>query len=427
MKDLTVHFDAGELAGGREWPVRVCLDAAELTRFDLVEVTLSAREQQFALVGSGTFEARRLTRTRERSVAARLPPGVMPAGHWERTLGLHVPADWPARARSVLTHVEHVLDVRVVLPDGYTRRERFLVAAPAAPSAASLDRQRRLEVWSEAVRRMQSAGVSEMRFDPAREEARFAVGCVRAHVHPHLVTSLGPCLRAVLEWPSVGLGLYVGERFASDPPQATPGLDAALCERFVLNARNGAQATHFFDAALGHALAAFDRATLDDALAIGISRGSVQHPTDTTRFLLRTYELAKRIYRGLETALAPPALAATLAAYRRFAARTGATLHVGDLSLSAWRVRDAELSVQHRFDAVPAYSVLWLERPLGSDAAKWAHQLEESTGRAAQTGPHRSGVSLPLLADPAAAEETAGQLARAMTKLLGPVSTSPYR
>lgn len=427
MNDLSVYFDARELAGGREWPISVRVEATELTRYDRVEVELSAREQQFALVGSGTFEARRLTSMRERSVAVGLPAGVMPAGRWQRTLGLRLPLDWPAPTRSTLAHVEHVLDVRVVLPDGYTRSERFLVTAPAAHTAPLSERARRLEVWSEAVRRMRSAGVSEMRFDGAREEAAFEVGCVRVRVHPHWTESLGPCLRAVLEWPPLGLGLHAGERFASDPVQALPGIDAGLCDRFLLSARSHVHLAHFFNAALGHALAAFDRATLDDTLAIGLTRGGVRHPTDTARVLLRAYELAKRVYRGIETALPPPAMAASLAAYRRFAARAGAALHVGDLSLSAWPVGGMQLALQHRFEVVPIDSVLWAPRPLGSDAADWTRQLSEATGLDVLSAPHRSGVALRLVADPADAADAAERLARAVSELLGATGANPYR
>ena len=425
MKDLSVHFDLPR--AGQEWPVRVRIDSPELTRFDRLELTLSTREQTFALAGSGTFESRRLASARERSVMARLDAGVMPAGRWERTLALVLPSDWPAPASGPLTLCEHVLDVHLALPGAPARHERFVVTSPPPEDDGALGPASRLEVWAESVRRMRSAGISEMRFDSKREEASFDVGAVRVHVHPYAAVGLGSGLRAVIEWPSVGLGLSVSERFASDPPQDVPGVDAETHARFVMTARTSVQLTRFFDAELAHALAAFDRATLDDTLAIGFQRGDVRHPTETTRFLFRAYEVAKRVFRGLETALPPPALAASLAPYRHFAAHTGATLHVGDLSLAPWRVRDVELALRHRFDPGPIDSLIWVDRPIGSDAAEWANEIADATKLAVVTEVHRSGVVLPLVIDPVTAASEADRLAQAVLQLVGPTSASPYR
>lgn len=426
--DLTVSFDEREMAPGRAWPVQLRVDCSRATRFDGIDVALHAREVAYGLAGSGTFEVKRKVRTHERAVLAHVGAGTMPAGAWDHTLSLPLPPDLPLRERTALTLVEHVLDVRLRVAGEPERRQRLLIG-PARSAIALVAPH--LELWLEAVNHMRSAGVSAMRFHPKRAEASFEVGGVDARVRRRIDRTLGPCFQARLQWPSVGLRLHVTERFESDPPAPPSRIDPELQERFWIAARNARQLAHFFDADLGHALAAFDRAAMDDDGATCWQRDPEPNVHTTERFLYRTYELSKQMYRALRAVLPPPSLRNALGPYRAFAERAGAQLHVGNLSLSAWRPggpeQPVEVALAHRFDPEPRDSCLWTTVPPDADRAAWLRVLAAACRTETVSEPHRIGIVVPLAVDPSSTLPAARAFAGAVHHLLGHSGANPYR
>ena len=425
---MEVRFEpAGLQSPGQPRAGIVRLEAAHATPHDGVELTLLAGSTRFERVGSGLFERHVQTFGAQQEIARlRVPPGVLAPGVWERSLELVVPADAQGNERDPRDRVDYLLDVRAHFPGAPSRRARaqlpsrtsFAHEPPLAPEV-------RIARWRAAAASLRSGGLSELLLDEASERLSFQVGDVRAVVGRGAHPTRGTGLRGELWWPPLGLGLHVDERHPSDPASTWSRLDPALRDRFRLEARDQVQSTRFLEGELGHALTAFQDATLDDAGA------TVWHRSDTpsgwTRFLGRTYELAKRVYVASEQVLPPPELATALDSYRRFARRWDSRVQVGDGSVQVPVAPGCVLTLAHAFAGNRlTHSILWTPLPASADRGAWA-KAAARTGAELVLEPHRLGLQVPLVRDP----ESIWALARQLDSLLEPLRlrplASPYR
>jgi hypothetical protein len=195
-----------------------------------------------------------------------------------------------------------------------------------------------------------------------------------------------------------------------------------------VQAREGAQAAALLDDRVRGALCAFAELALDDQGGVGLHKGGVYQVTGLQRFLGRCQDLAAHLDAASRRIPPPAAFAAAAGAWQQLAARAGASLRVGDMSLHGWCVKGVAMSLEHRWAAAqPSESVLWTERAAELDPAAFASALSSVTGRPTIFDDARVGMTIATVIDPRGALADAERLAEALTKLRAGAGRGPYR
>ncbi len=351
---------------------------------------------------------------------------------------LKLPEDAPVTSRTPFISVDFALEATAVVAFGRDVAIRapvavFAAAAAERPLARSVDlplvgRQRHLAVWRAAVDKARVPGVDVVQFSPEEATATLEVRGVRVVVGEEHREGLGPCLVATLDWPALGLGLRVAERSWSDLGGKLDEVDRKFQSRFLVRAREGAQAAALLGPGVRQALEVFDEAALDDEGAVVLRKGGVYQLAGLERFLMLAAQLAAQLARAAAELPPPAALAPGLGAFQGFAEGQGATLRVGDLSLDGWTLRGVPLTLGHRWEeARPVESLLSAPRPERGEPAAWTAELGKATARPVFVEAERVGITLPTVLDPEAAMGLSERFAIAMGKLLGAGSAGPYR
>ena len=349
---------------------------------------------------------------------------------------LKLPDDAPVTFHTPFIRLDQRLEATAVVAFG----SDVAISAPVvvlAPSSARpaahanlplVGRQRHLEVWRAAVDKVRVPGVEVVHFNAEEATATLEVRGVRVVVSEEHRDKLGPCLVAALDWPAMGLDLRLGERSWTDMGGKLEEVDRAFQKRFLVRAREGAQAARVLGAEVRQALEIFDEAAMDDAGAVVMRKGGVYQVAGLERFLSLVQMLAARLGHAVASVAPPAALAGGFGAWRAFAEGQGATLRVGDMSLHGWTVRGVPLTLDHRWEgAIPAESRLWTPRPERGEPAAWTAELGVATGRPVFVDESRVGITLPTVTDPEAAAVVADRFAIAVGKLLGASTAGPYR
>ena len=259
---------------------------------------------------------------------------------------IRLPPDAPPGFTAALFRLGWHLEIRAVVLFGDDIVVRIpievvpaTIGEPAARTrVAPVGRERRAIVW---------AGVAErlgLENDPEHETMRTTLGA------SSLVVSLlqsGDATSTVarFSWPSLGLDLRVSERAWSDVLGHTVDLgDPLAIERLVARGREDAQVKSWLAPELEAALVAFEDVRVDDDGATVTSRGAAHSLEELLGFVTKAMSLL-RLFDAAAARIAPPsAMAAHLAAWQTFAARTQGRLEPGRM----W-IHDATVGVD-RFE-----------------------------------------------------------------------------
>jgi hypothetical protein len=394
-----------------------------------IEVALSAMETALVASTAGPTETDRRTWVVYEGT---------PAEGASIPFRIRLPDDAPATFHSPYIRVDQALEATAVVAFGrdVAIRAPVTVLATAArdrPLARSADlplvgRQRHVAVWRAAVDQVRVPGVEVVAFAPEEATATLEVRGIRVVVSEEHREGLGPCLVAACDWPALGLGLRLGERSWTDVGGKLDEVDRAFQKRFLVRAREGAQAAALLGHEVRQALELFDEAGMDDSGAVVLRKGGVYQVAGLERFLALTANLATRLSRAIALLPPPAALCGNLGAWRAFAEGRGATLCVGDMSLDGWTVRGVPLTLGHRWEeARPVESLLSAPRPERGEPGAWTAELGKATQRSVFVEERRVGITLPTVTDPEVAASMAERFAIAMGKLLGAGALGPYR
>lgn len=201
-------------------------------------------------------------------------------------------------------------------------------------------------------------------------------------------------------------------------------------KRFTAQAREPRQVTQLLGASLQKVLDAFDEAALDDETAVVVQKGGVYRASGLERLVSLVQALALFLTRARKKIPSPAELAKYLAAYEQFAMERGATLCVGDLSLSDIHCGGMNLSLTHVFEgALPQASLLLATLPTSQQDIPPGHleALRVTTGHEGVIVDGKLGVRLPLVQDPAMHLQTMDTLAACVKMLMDPGRLGPYR
>ena len=223
--------------------------------------------------------------------------------------------------------------------------------------------QRRAAVWAAVARR------HGMVNDAASEVMTARAGDVEVRIELEQ-REAGLTSVATLGWPDLGIDLTVAERKWTDRLRGNavelsyPPFD----QRFVMRAREPAQALAFMTSDLGNALLHLSEATVGDDGALLAAPGGGHRLDSLDRFVSVVLALASAVHRSLPL-VPPPALAlGAVDEWRSFAAAHGARLEIGSLSLRdlKWDATSLDVVTSWNADAKPL-------------ATSVEHQLEPST------------------------------------------------
>lgn len=154
-------------------------------------------------------------------------------------------------------------------------------------------------------------------------------------------------LTGELRWEPWGLGLSIRNRGLLDF-----GLDVddeAFARRFRVRGRDEAQTRASLPRPLVAALALFDEVYLDDQRAVVRSRTPGHDQPWIGQFVRQLAALCEALDAAAQAIPPPPALAAQLPTYRRFADELGARLEPGSLSLRGGRLDGAAVEIETDF------------------------------------------------------------------------------
>jgi hypothetical protein len=348
---------------------------------------------------------------------------------------LGIGTDLAPTFQSPYIRVDHAIEVVAVVAFGSDITMRVPIAVERQTSARRpsqslplVGKQRHVAVWQAGTEAARQAGYTIVEFDPNRPMLVLDIRGIRVTVLEENRESLGPCLVAELDWPSLGLELRLCERHWTDLGGSLPGLDKRLEKRFTIRAREASQAVHLLGPKVRDALEVFTEAALDDEGAVVLQKGGVYNVSGLERVLARIATLARALSRAIEDIPPPAALAPQAAAWRRFAGAHGARLRAGDLSLHDFNRSGMALSLDHRWESDrPVETRLWAPRPEQLDPAAIAAALTKTMERPSLIEESRVGISLPLINDPEEMLPLAEGFATRVASLAGAHEKGPYR
>ncbi len=348
-----------------------------------------------------------------------------------------VPKDLALPFSSPFIQVDHWLEARVVVAFGRDvllrapiRVRRLASATPRsdAPIAPPVGRDRQRAVWAAAIERASAAGLDAPQFDPVRERATFRVSGIDVAIAEEQRESLGPCLVASLDWPSIGLGLRVAERRWTDFGGSPEGVHAALAKRFSVRTRDARQVRGLLDEGLFKALAQFKEAALDDDGAVVLRKGGVNQLAGLERVLAAVRALAETLAVRFGSIPAPQPLEGSMDAWRRFASERGARVRPGDGSVQDWSIRGIPVVLEYQWnDAEPVALRLTTLVPEGEDVTAWTTRFAADLSLEAFAEGRNAGVTMPLEHGPDRVAVVAERMTATVAKLLGHGAEGPYR
>lgn len=352
---------------------------------------------------------------------------------------LAIPPEVVPNFQSAFLRIDYALEVVGVVAFGTDLKLRVPVVVeqhknkPKRSAELPLvGKVRHLSVWRAAVDAIKAAKLHVVEFDPERASMVLDMYGIRVQVIEEHREKFGPCLVAELNYPSLGLDVRLCERRWTDFGSKIPEMDRALAKRFTAQAREPRQVTQLLGASLQKVLNVFEEAALDDETAVVVQKGGVYRASGLERFVSLVQALALFLTRARKKIPAPAELAKYLAGYQQFAMERGATLCVGDLSLSDIHCGGMNLSLTHVFEgALPRESLLLvaltpaqLEKGL---PAGYLESLRVATGYEGVAVDESVGIRLPLVEDPAMHLQTMDTLAACVSMLDASTKLGPYR
>lgn len=352
---------------------------------------------------------------------------------------LAIPPEVVPNFQSAFLRIDYALEVVGVVAFGtdLTLRvpvtvDRLMKKPKRTADLPLVGKVRHTSVWRSAVDALKAANVFVSEFDPEQASMVLDIQGIRINVVEEHREKLGPCLVAELNYSSLGLGLRLCERSWTDFGAKIPEMDRALAKRFTAQAREPEQVTKLLGASLRKVLEVFDEAALDDHVVVVVQKGGVYRASGLERFVSLVHALAQHVTRARKKIPAPAALSNYLAAYQQFAQERGATLCVGDLSISDIHCGGLTLSLTHVFEgATPRASLLLVTLPAAHQEkeipAGYLEALRVTTGFEGVTSEGKIGIRLAIVEDPAALLQTMDTLVSCVKMLLDPTKMGPYR
>jgi len=206
--------------------------------------------------------------------------------------------------------------------------------------------ERRAAVWAAV------AGRQGMINDAASEVMTASVGAVEIRIELEQREE-GLCSVATLSWPDAGIDLHVGERKWTDRLRGSavelsyPPFD----ERFVVRAREPAQALAFLGSDLANALLHLSDATVADDGALLSAPGGGHRLDSLDRFVTVVRAVAAAVDRSLALIPAPAQALGVVDEWRAFAAAQCARLEIGSLSLRGLKWDTVSIDVVTEWDS----------------------------------------------------------------------------
>lgn len=319
--------------------------------------------------------------------------------------------------RSLASDAELCVPIRLIRPGAP------IVPAPRAGSVG-LDRLR--WVWRkerEALARIEDVEIRSFSFEERR--VRFSVDGIPVTLALEDQRA-GGHTTALIDYPDLGLGLELGMRSWT---HFGGGIQLALHDdRFYASARDEAQAKSFLTAPVLAALGRADEVALDDA-AVVLSLRALLRTRKSLGGALAVAVEATRALAAAYAGIAPPrGLEEGLARYRSFAAARGASLRVGDMTLTGFALRGAACGLAQRFSgkAVEGTTLRVALPPGVTPTAEQLGAVARKVGRAATHKGRDLEIAHEVVQDPEAVVELFTSVADEIARWSEP-ARGPYR
>jgi hypothetical protein len=342
--------------------------------------------------------------------------------------------------RATLIDLAWVLEIRAVVAWGEDARLWVPLRVVRTAAGASrqgrgkrlppVGRERRAEVWAAV------AQARRLRNDAESETMSTELGDVALQIALERRGDAGLCCVARLSYPSLGLGLHVGEMRWTDKlsvERISLGQDK-LDRRFAVRGREPAQVRSFLRPELLSLLRKFSPVSLDDEQAQLGASGAGYDTAKLDAFAGLALGVAEAIRQATAGILPPATMAADLPAWRAFAQKLEGGLELGRMAIHDARVEGLRFAVITDWTAGGVAERTRLELRFDPEL-EGDPRLPEAVVRELQIGgiaveASRSGLSATLGApvhDPSVLLGPLGLMARIAHGLRGSGVRGPYR